>query len=185
MVAKSIYQLKITLKHTKPPIWRRVEVLEAMSLSGLHAVIQDTMGWYDCHLHEFDVGGRRFGVPCEEDDWYDSQITDESGVALKAVFSGKKSKIGYLYDFGDGWDHEILLEDKLEPEEGATYPRCIKGKLACPPEDCGGIGGYYHLLEAMKNPNDSDNKELLEWLGDDYKPNEFDLDEVNEILGQG
>jgi hypothetical protein len=173
------YQLKITLSRSRPPIWRRVIVPDTMLLPEFHKVIQSAMGWEDYHLHEFNIGGQRFGVP--DLDW-PTEVINESGVMLNQIFSAEKQKIGYLYDFGDSWEHAILLE-KILPRIGvALPPRCVTGKRACPPEDCGGIYGYYHLLDVLEDPQHPEHESLAEWADDEIDPEYFDLTLINTRL---
>lgn len=167
-----VLQLKLTLKWSKPPIWRRVQVKDNLRLGDLHAVIQAAMGWGDCHLHQFSIQGRNFGVPSDED-WED--VADEDKVRLAGLGLGPKRRFTYEYDFGDGWQHEILVEKVLPSEDGVKYPRCSAGKMACPPEDCGGIYGYYNMLAVVADPAHPDHADLRDWLGDSFKPDEFDL----------
>ena len=117
-----------------------------MTLAKLHEVVQVAMGWYDSHLHMFTFDGVAYGVP-DLDDWM--EVRDERRVKLNQLLSKPKQKLRYQYDFGDSWEHEILLEKILDPDESAKYPRCTAGKLACPPEDCGGVWGYESFLEAI------------------------------------
>ena len=122
--------------------------------------------------------------------WGDEeQPGDERKVKLRERLSKPGDRIAYEYDFGDSWEHEILLEKIVEPEKGVEYPICIGGKRACPPEDCGGIGGYERLLEVLANPKDEEHADMLEWLGlesaDEFDPAEFDIDTVNEQLRDG
>lgn len=173
--ADGVYQLKITLKHTKPPIWRRVQ-LKDCHLGKLHDIIQSAMGWYDCHLHLFDVGGEQYGVP-SEDDW--SEVQDESRLRLSRVVNSGIKKFSYTYDFGDNWEHAIQVEKVLAPEAGAKYPLCIAGKRACPPEDCGGPWGYGSFLGAISNPGHEQHKEMLEWAGGAFDPEAFSVEAVN------
>ena len=126
-----IYQLKITLKYIRPPIWRRVQVPSDIILARLHRIIQVAMGWYDSHLHQFIVGEKYYGVP-SIDEFSELELKDERRARLKEVLSKPKKKIVYEYDFGDGWEHEILLEKILQPELGVRYPRCIGGARSCP-----------------------------------------------------
>ena len=175
-----IYQLKITLDGSKPPIWRRVEVADSVTLAQLHTIIQTAMGWTDSHLHMFHVGGATYGVPDPDDEM---EIRDERKIALNRLLSVPKQKLIYEYDFGDGWTHHVLLEQVLEPEPGAAYPRCTAGKRACPPEDCGGIWGYASFLEAIADPQHSEHDELLEWVGGAFDPTLFDIAAVNAALG--
>lgn len=174
-----IYQLKITLKDSKPPIWRRVQVPSDVSLAKLHRIIQEVMGWSDYHLHQFRLGETYYGVP-DPDDFH--EVEDEKTVKLSRLVSRPKAKLLYEYDFGDSWEHEILLEKILLPEPGVQYPVCITGKRACPPEDCGGVWGYGDFLEAIQNPDHPEHDEMLEWVGGSFDPEAFDLDEVNRTL---
>ncbi len=140
-------------------------------------------GWEDYHLHQFIVGKYPdedfYGIPFP-DDWRAAK--NETLFTLKQILKNEGDKCIYEYDFGDGWKHIILLEKVLLPEEGVFYPRCIKGKRACPPEDCGGIGGYMYLLEALADPENPEYRERLEWLGGEFDPEYFDLNGINERL---
>ncbi len=177
-----IYQLKISLRYIRPAIWRRVQVPSDITLAKLHLIIQVAMGWYDSHLHQFIVAGKYYGVP-SSDDPFDLDVKDERKTRLKQVLSKSKQKIVYEYDFGDGWEHEILLEKILEPERNVRYPRCIGGARACPPEDCGGTGGYENFLAAIRDPKHKEHDEYLDWIGGEFDPEEFDLKVVNSALG--
>ena len=176
-----IYQLKITLRNSRPPIWRRVLVPGNFTLDKLHQVIQAAMGWDDAHLHQFIVDGSYFSIPSPED-W--EPAIDERRFKLQDIAPTVKRKFTYEYDFGDSWEHVILVEKILLAEAGATYPVCVKGKRACPPEDVGGIWGYASFLEAIADPEHEEHDSYLEWVSDDFAPEEFDLEEVNEMLGR-
>jgi len=175
-----IYQIKITLNQIRPPIWRRVQVAEETRFATLHEIVQMAMGWQDYHLHEFEVVGRRIG-PKIEDDFYGGSTFDEIDVKLCDVVQGENAKLKYTYDFGDGWEHTLIVEKIISAETEISYPICVKGKRACPPEDCGGPWGYHGLLVAQKHPDDPKNQELLEWA-EDFDPELFDLDAINERL---
>lgn len=178
--APSIYRLKVTLKHVAPPIWRRLEVPADTKLPRLHRLLQMAMGWYDAHLHAFRVGRTSYGVP---DPDFPSDMENERHVRLGDI-AAEGDKLIYEYDFGDGWEHEIKVEKAFAPESGVRYPRCIQGKRACPPEDCGGPWGYEHLLEVLANPEHPEHAETREWLRADFDPEAFDLEDVNEGLRQ-
>ena len=174
-----LYQIKITLRDSKPPIWRRLLVPSSIRLDDLHNVIQATMGWYNSHLHQFKKGKTYYGRP-DPDAW--TETHDEKKHTLGELINCSKQKCVYEYDFGDNWQHEILLEKIAEPDETwPGHPVCIKGVRACPPEDCGGIWGYYELLETVNNPRHPDHKEMKEWLGP-FDPEAFDLEAVNNQL---
>ena len=176
-----VYQLKISLKCAKPPIWRRVLVPSGMELEELHSVIQVVFGWRNCHLHQF-IDGRTYYLTDGEDDGFSGMTVEESGVRLQDLLRREKDKIVYEYDFGDSWEHEVLLEKVLAPNLKKPLPLCVKGKRACPPEDCGGIPGYYHLLETLSGADCEEKEELLEWLGGPLEPEAFDLIGVNAQL---
>lgn len=175
----AIYQLKITLRDSRPPIWRRVLVPGGFSLRKLHQVVQIAMGWTDSHLHQFAVGGINYGEPHPDDEM---EMNDERRFTLDQVAPREKSKFTYEYDFGDGWDHEILVEKILPPEPGVKYPLCVKGKRACPPEDVGGVWGYDTFLKAIRDPDHEEHDSYLEWIGGEFDPEAFDLDEINQEL---
>ncbi len=173
-----IYQIKVTLRHSHPPIWRRIEVPADTKLGKLHRVLQAVMGWTDSHLHAFRVDGEAYGVPDPE---FPDDMENERNVRLDRA-AGEGRTIIYEYDFGDGWEHELRVEKIAPAEPSIRYPRCLAGKRACPPEDCGGIPGYEHLQEVLSNPKNKEYKELRDWLGYDLEPEAFDLDEINRAL---
>lgn len=179
--AVSVYQLKVTLRGTKPPIWRRLQVPADMDLGTLHTVIQLAMGWGNCHLHQFLVGDACYSDP--EFEMEDPDVGDENETLLSEVAPAEGARFRYEYDFGDGWDHDILVEKVLPPGE-RPGPRavCLGGKRACPPEDCGAVSGYQELVEAMRDPKHGRHEELKEWLGGRFDPEEFDLADVNAAL---
>lgn len=177
------YQLKVALHGvSKPPVWRRIVVPAALSLGLLHHIIQAAMGWEGSHLHVFSAGGRNYG-----DAHSDLGFADESKAVLAKVLARPGAVMRYDYDFGDEWEHDIVLEKVLPPEPVARLS-CLAGKGACPPEDCGGAWGYANLKEALADPGHEDHESLLEWLGlddaADFDPAWFRLDEVNARLGQ-
>jgi Plasmid pRiA4b ORF-3-like protein len=179
----SIYQLKITLKDSAPPIWRRVQVSGATPLPVLHVVFQLAMGWEGEHLHQYVAGRTVYTEPMPGEDNFDLfETKDERRVRLSQIAPVEGARFSYQYDFGDSWDHAVLVERAMEPEEGARYPRCLAGRRACPPEDCGGMWGYYDLLETLAGPNSADRQEIIEWLGGEYDPAAFSVDEVNKRL---
>jgi hypothetical protein len=179
--AKSIYQIKISLIGAKPPIWRTVLVPGDLRLAAFHDVIQVAMGWTDSHLHQFIANNVFYGIP---DDEYGMEIEDESKYKLTQLLSKEKDTLIYEYDFGDSWEHKILLEKVLPFDTKTALPVCIKGKRACPPEDCGGIWGYEELLQTISDPKHPDHDDMLQWLGGEFDPEEFDLEEINEELAE-
>jgi hypothetical protein len=182
-VPPEVFQLKVTLLGTMPPIWRRLLVPANLTLAQLHNVLQDAMGWQDCHMHEFCAGHRRFGQPDPEDRLMGMPpVENERTVHLSDVLSRVRAKVIYAYDFGDSWEHSIVLEKRLPADPGSTYPVCTGGERACPPEDCGGIPGFCDLLDALADPAHERHEELLDWLEDDYDPDAFSIDDVNRML---
>lgn len=176
---ESIYQLKVTLRHVKPPVWRRLLVRGDVTLYKLHQTIQIAMGWTDSHMHQFVADGVCYGQP---DPDFDFDVVSERRTRLHDVVSGVQDKFSYEYDFGDGWEHEILVEDILQPEPRTRYPRCLKGKRNCPPEDVGGPWGYADFLEALRNADHPEHEEYLAWIGGSFDPEAFDLEAVNDHL---
>ncbi|MBZ5565786.1 MAG: plasmid pRiA4b ORF-3 family protein [Acidobacteriia bacterium] len=179
-VPNDIYQLKVTLRYTRPPIWRRLLVPAGLTLADFHDVLQEAMGWDNSHLHEFRIGPKRFGKSDPRDRLMGlDPIGNERTTHLFMVLGKVGAKATYTYDFGDSWEHAIVVEKVLPPEPGVPYPVCLGGKLHGPPEDCGGIPGYYNLLEAIRDPNHPEHEELLDWVGGEFDPEEFSVDDVN------
>jgi hypothetical protein len=176
---KRIYQLKITLKGFSPKIWRRVQVPETTTLASLHNTIQAVMGWYNSHLHLFEIDGVTYGQP---DPIYAEEFKNEKTARLSRVAPAVKKKFIYEYDFGDCWMHEILVEKILPRAPGEKYPVCIAGKRRCPPEDCGGIGGYTMLLETVSDPENPDHEQMIEWIGASFNPDSFSVEIANMRL---
>jgi hypothetical protein len=174
-----VYQLKVTLHDSKPPIWRRLLVSDSTTLHKLHQIIQIAMGWTDSHLHQFVIENKRYSIPSPED-W--EPVRDERRYPLNQIASSENYKFSYVYDFGDSWDHDILVERILQVEPGVKYPLCIKGKRACPPENVGGLWGYESFLEAMNDPSLREHKSYFEWWGGYFDPEEFSLEEINRGL---
>ena len=177
--SKNIYQLKISLRDIRPPIWRRVQVQSSTTLSDLHLIIQAAMGWYNCHLHSFSIQGIEYGKP-EPD--YGLDLRDENKAKLNQVIKQEKSKFSYTYDFGDSWEHSILVEKILPKEPKVSYPLCLKAKRACPPEDCGGAWGYMEFLEALQDPQHPEHENFQEWIEGNFDSEFYDLQEINQRL---
>ena len=177
-----IIQLKFTLQCTKPPIWRRVLVDKQTTFFELHHIIQIAMGWFNYHLYEFKIHNYRIGEPNEEFEdigFSKDKIIDASTITLDSIITDIKEKFIYEYDFGDGWKHQVIVEKFLQRDSKTKYPICIDGKLNCPPEDCGGVGGFYRMLEIIENKKHPERKEIVEWLGGNYDSGYFDRDEIN------
>ena len=182
-IPQEIYRIKVTLPGTRPPIWRRLLVPASLTLEQLHDVLQIAMGWEDCHMHEFRIGQQRYGTsdPMERV-FGGSRTASERAARLFNVLDRAGTKAAYTYDFGDSWEHRIVVEKRLAPEPGRAYPACLAGERHGPPEDCGGIPGFYNLLEAISDPKHEQHEELLDWLGDGFDLEAFSVDEVNRRL---
>lgn len=176
-----IYQLRIILKDIRPPVWRRIQVAGDTSLRKLHKAIQVLMDWEDYHLHSFTVGETRYGIPDPEGLW-DTGEKDDRRFRLAEVVTAAESKIQYVYDFGDNWEMDILVEKILPPDEDFKSPICLAGKRAGPPEDCGGAWGYESLIEIIKAPDHEEYESMMEWLGGQFDPEAFNPDAINAKL---
>lgn len=176
---RSIYQIKITLNGIRPAIWRRLLMPSTMTLGELHDVLQIAMGWTDSHLHQFVVGNERYGVLDPE---FMDEINDENQFRIRQLLKREKDHLTYEYDFGDGWEHNVVLEKILPFDKQTDLPKCTKGERECPPEDCGGVWGYQEFLQAIQNPSHPEHEEMLEWVDDEFDPEYFDLKETNEVL---
>lgn len=166
------YRLKITLRHSDPSIWRRLEVRGDILLGDLHQLFQIAMGWYDEHLHEFQVGSKSYGDPTASESANDENATTLGQIARKG------SRFVYTYDFGDSWEHDVLVEN-VDRGTVPVAPRCLTGRNACPPEDSGGVFGYIRLLESLADPSHPDHEESKEWVAEDFDPTYFNAEEVN------
>ncbi|HLE13238.1 MAG TPA: plasmid pRiA4b ORF-3 family protein [Anaerolineales bacterium] len=176
-----IYQIKVTLDDTHPPIWRRILVPGNTTLLKLHDILQIVLGWEDYHLHMYTIAGMIYGNPAD-DEYDDLGILDEAYSKLSQVVYREGQRFGYEYDFGDSWDHTLVVEKILPSEEGVRYPLCLKGKRACPPEDVSGVWGYENFLKAIRDPSHDEHEEYLNWIGGEFDPEAFDLEEVNTRL---
>jgi len=177
--SRRICRLKVTLRDIRPAIFRRIEVRDDITLERLHDILQVAMGWTDSHLHAFHVRETTYGVPDRE--WPDDTVSEKK-MTLRSLIENGVKRFQYDYDFGDDWSHDILIERTTEPEAGVKYPRCLAGKRACPPEDCGGAWGYAELLEILADPGHPEHAERLDWTGGHFDAEEFDLDRVNREL---
>jgi hypothetical protein len=184
--SERLYQFKITLLESQPPIWRRIQVRNC-TLDRFHERIQTAMGWTNSHLHRFEIDGERYGDPELIDDGFedfecvDSTITKISEIVPK---DGKRFQFTYEYDFGDCWKHEVLFEGCLKAEKGGRYPLCVEGERACPPEDVGGIGGYEEFLEALVDPKHEQHDDFVEWAGE-FDPERFDVEKTTKAMRRG
>lgn len=179
--APTVHQVKVTLRGASPPIWRQLEVPSGATLQDLHEYIQRAFDWEGYHMWVFETPLGEYGIPDPQLGHRDATSTTVGKVAPRAG-----SRIRYTYDFGDDWEHDVLVEGVHDAEPGAAYPRCLTGRRACPPEDCGGIWGYERLVEIMADPSHEEHESMLDWLGlesaTEFHPDQFDLDDVNKDL---
>ena len=183
-----IFQFRFELVGIEPSIWRRVQVPSKYSFWDLHVAIQDSMGWLGYHLHAFRVRMPHkrkiveIGIPM--DDYFDEPVLPGWEITITDYFTEPGKSSPYEYDFGDGWEHNILLEGILLKEKGARYPKCVAGERACPPEDCGGVPGYYEFVEILKNPKHPEFRDHIGWLKGHaknyypYEPDQFNPEKV-------
>jgi Plasmid pRiA4b ORF-3-like protein len=167
-----IATVRIELEGSDPVIWREVEVPTSVTLRTLHDIIQATIGWFDYHLWEFTIAKHRYGLPMDED-WGTEPRIDAGKVRLRDVLGPRKTTIHYLYDFGDCWDHRLTVTRIRPGDPALSYPRYVAGERNGPPEDCGGVPGFYEMLAAAADPEHPDHAEIKEWL-DGYDANEID-----------
>ena len=176
-----VYQVKISLQGIRPPIWRRLRMPAAISLGRLHDVIQTAFGWTDSHLHAFEAEGRRYSSPDFGLDELGDRFEDEGEVPLCEVLPTAGGRLRYTYDFGDSWEHGLLVEEILPPD-GVGHAVCVAGRRAGPPEDCGGVWGFAELCDILSDPEHPEHLERVEWLGGYHDPAAFDKDAINRAL---
>ncbi len=176
-----VYQLKISLLDTRPPVWRRLLLSANLTLRALHEIIQTAMGWTGRHPHQFIIGETVYGDPLRE--LARGGVEDERGARLDVVAPRVKHSFLYDYDLGEGWRHLVVVE-KIRPR-GDTFPGhpvCLAGARACPPEDWGGPSGYVSALAAIRNPQHEEHEEMLEWVGGSFAPEAFNVRAINKRL---
>ncbi|HEV8201820.1 MAG TPA: plasmid pRiA4b ORF-3 family protein [Candidatus Polarisedimenticolia bacterium] len=174
-----VYQIKVTLRDSRPAIWRRFEILSSATLDEVHRTLQIVMGWTDSHLHHFVVGEHCYGGPDPEESHGEK---DERRMRLDKALRKPKDKIRYEYDFGDSWLHHLVLERIRERDPRERYPVILDAQGACPPENVGGISGYYEFLQAISNPRHREHKSMREWWGGSFDPCQFDIEDRNRAL---
>jgi len=186
-MTQSIYQVQIILKGSKPKIWRRLLIPSDLLLSDFHKIIQTAMGWTDSHLHQFIKNRKFYSVKHPDDDFWDDMGNidyKKEKIRVSDLLKTEKEKITYEYDFGDGWVHDIILEMVFPADPEIKVPVCLAGARNCPPEDCGGVWGYAELLKIVKQPDHAEYKNFLDWLGEGFDPEYFDINVVNKLLGK-
>jgi len=180
-----VLQFRIELKDISPLVWRRILSPSDYNFWGLHVAIQDSMGWQDKHLHHFQIKRKhghksaRIGIPDFDGVFSNSpEIFPGWEIPVIKYFNALGITANYLYDYGDSWEHSVQLEGYLYKKKGSKYPCCIDGARACPPEDCGGVNGYSHLLEILSDPQDSEYEHMKSWIGENWGPEKFHKDRV-------
>ncbi|HEX4080882.1 MAG TPA: plasmid pRiA4b ORF-3 family protein [Rhizomicrobium sp.] len=173
--------LKVTLRDTKPPVWRRLVLPDSMTLGGVSEAIQAAMGWDGGHLHMFEIGETRYG-DLSFDEGEEGGMADENRLTLAGLRKSGVTRFHYIYDFGDNWEHMVEIEKPATVPEGIAPPACIAGRRACPPDDCGGPFGYHHLLEVLADPAHPDYRELRGWMDKTFDPEAFSVDTTNRAL---
>jgi hypothetical protein len=174
-----VYKMLVVLEESSPRIWRRFVISANSTLYQLHKTLQIVMGWTECHLHEFLIDGKHYGEPSPEYDGSLAEMLNHRKFKIYHVVPSVGGKFKYIYDFGDGWQHNITVEDMYPKTEGERYPICLTGANACPPEDSGNLPGYYEKLQIMKDPAHPEYEDIKEWMGPDFDPAAFDLVAVN------
>ena len=177
-----IATVRIELRDSDPLIWRQIEVPTSITLKVLHDIIQAAMGWFDYHLWEFTIAKRRYGLPTDED-WGTEPRLEAAKVRLREVLKSGRTTVDYLYDFGDGWEHRLSITDVRAGDPNLSYPRYIAGEHNAPPEDCGGIPGFYETLDAVADLKHPSHVEAKQWLAD-YDPDSFDELPIKIALGR-
>jgi hypothetical protein len=181
--SNNIFQFKVQLKNITPAIYRNILVPESATFLQLHEIIQHTMGWDNYHLFQFVIDRNTFiGIPNKEFDF--GEVYDAKKIKLKDFFNPLNRKILYEYDFGDSWEHTVTLSKVMENEKNINYAVCLKGQRNCPPEDCGGPWGYEMFLAAITDKKNPEHNQMLEWVGGEFDPEEFDLEHVNGVIKQ-
>lgn len=186
-LAGTVYQFRVTLMGAQPPIWRRIQVQDC-TLDKLHEHIQTAMGWTNSHLHQFDIDGKCYGEPELLNNGFENfRCVDSTKTTLSQILhgTGEPCVFKYEYDFGDGWEHEIVFEGIPTVDHKAKYPLCLEGERACPPEDCGGIGGYHELVKACSNPKHKKHASMLEWIGGRFDSEDFDAKQATKKMKKG
>jgi hypothetical protein len=181
--ASAAYQLKITLQEIRPAIWRCFQVPSSIRLRRLHDVLQIVMGWTDSHLHQFEKDGKHYGVP-GDGMFGNLEILDQTQVTLGQLLKREGDALVYVYDFGDDWHHDLVLEKILPGEGAAARPVCLAGERHCPLEDVGGVAGYEEFLEALFDPKHEEHDQCVGWAGGRFQPEEFEITAVNEVLSR-
>jgi hypothetical protein len=174
--------LRIELEGIEPLIWRRAAIRTSMNLKAVHGVIQAAMGWLDCHLWEFEANERKYSLLIPDDPDWNERVEDATKTTLSALLNNGVRTVGYVYDMGDYWEHRVIVERLGAAEPGAQYPRFLGGERRCPPEDCGGVPGYYEFLDGIASKDQKNRKAALDWYGRPYDPNDIGEHQITAAL---
>lgn len=174
----SVHTLRIELLYVEPTVWRRFIMPSETKLPKFNRMLEAVMGWEGYHLHMFEIADLRIGMPDEDDD----DVIDEKRITVMQLLPRVGSQLRWAYDFGDNWQHDVIVEAIVEPSPDVQYPLCTDGERACPPEDCGGVGGYEDLREALADPAHPEHEFLREWAGAGFEPHPFDQLAVTKRL---
>ena len=179
--AHSALRLRIQLEDVDPAVWRRLLVPGTVKLAKLGQMLVVAMGWNNSHLHAFRVGDTSYGMQDDDDDDFpDDEIDEQSVTVLQAL--REHQTFTFDYDFGDGWEHEVVIEELIHSDSGLKFAVCLDGERACPPDDVGGPGGYAAFLEAVADTDHDEHADFLEWVGGSFDPAEFDVANANVLL---
>ncbi len=175
-----VCQYHIELTGVEPKIWRRVQVPSDYNFWDLHVALNDAMGWLDYHQHYFAIKGKgkrqevHIGIPDFDRNEELQEVYPGWEIWMLAYFNALGVEGTYFYDYGDGWEHRVKLEGYMFRDRNINYPICVEGRRACPPEDCGGVDGYYNVLRTLADPEDEDNEDMRTWVGEEWDPECFD-----------
>lgn len=179
-----VIRVHVSLLDADPPIWRRLEVPASFTLKKLHDAIQRAIGWDDGHLHEFEAGDVIYGEPVPDEESYGRRVTSETRIKLWTLVEREQRVLTYTYDFGDNWRCAVVLEAASAVLDGVVYPRLTEGARAGPPDDVGGIWGYYRFLDVLADPEHEEHADLVEWSGGGFDPEQFDIAALNVELAR-
>ena len=177
-----VARIRIELQDLEPKIWRRVDVPLSSTLAALHDIIQVLFRWQDYHLYEFAVGERVYGVPSDEDEFYDRKVYKAAAIRLKTVIERGVDRFLYVYDFGDNWRHDVIVEEVRDGDEDTEYPAFVDGARRAPPEDVGSTDGFMEFLEAVFDVGHAEHARMLEWCGGAFDPDDIDERWIRSVL---
>ena len=179
---KPVARVHIELRDLEPKIWRRVDVPLSSTLAALNDIIQVSFHWQDDHLYEFVVGERVYGVPTDEDEFYDRKVYKASAIRLKTLVERGVDRFLYVYDFGDNWHHDVIVEEVRDGDRDTEYPSLVDGARRCPPEDVGGTDGFKEFLEAVLDATHEEHDRMTAWYGGPFDPEDIDENRIRQIL---